>query len=92
MGHRTNKGKSRPQAEVMKELEQKVVQAAPKLQEQLANNPGVFATVVPSSAAQPGTSSVASAEQPAISSSEQPSRKPKRAHAKASNSAVKPAS
>ena len=50
--------KNRPLAEVIGELEQRVVNAAQTLQAQLANNAGKLATVAPASAAQPAVSCV----------------------------------
>ena len=61
--------------ELMRDFQDKVVQAAQKLQAQLANNPVVLATVVPSSGAQQfDTSGVTSVEQPVSSSSEPPNK------------------
>ena len=72
--------------ELIQDFQDKVAQAAQKLQEQLANNPVVLATVVPSpvvlatvvpsSGAQFDTSGVTSAEQPVSSSSVQPPAPP----------------
>lgn len=60
-----NQGKPRPSAEVINEFEHKVLQAAQKLQQQLASDLGKLAAVAPNSAAQPATSIVAGAVQPA---------------------------
>jgi hypothetical protein len=69
---RLKEGKRRPLAEVIGEVEQRVVNATQELQAQLANNAGKLATVVPTSAAQPDATCSASAEQPASSSAVQP--------------------
>ena len=71
----------RPLPDVIRELGQKVVNAA----HQLANS-------VPASAAQPAATCIASAAQPATSSSGQLAKKRKREHATAGNSAEPPAS
>ena len=78
---RRHEGKERPLPDVIRELEQKVVNAA----HQLANS-------VPASAAQPAATCIASAAQPATSSSGQLAKKRKREHATAGNSAEPPAS
>ena len=69
----------RPLPDVIRELGQKVVNAA----HQLANS-------VPASAAQPAATCIASAAQPATSSSGQLAKKRKREHATAGNSAEPP--
>ena len=71
-----HKGKERPLPDVVRELEQKVVNAA----QQLANS-------VPASAAQPAATCIASAARPATRSPEQFAKKRKRGHAIAGNSA-----
>ena len=76
---RRHEGKERPLPDVIRELEQKVVNAA----HQLANS-------VPASAAQPAATCIASAAQPASSGSEQLAKKLKREHATAGNSAEPP--
>ena len=58
--------KFRPLAEIIKDLEDKVIRAAQKLQAELANKPE---TTLAGSAAQPAATCVTSAEQPALAAS-----------------------